>query len=156
MTAIKDVVGTVTDALVSHAQTMGLFETVNRHEFKNAPAGGGLHGNVWFSALAPYPGGSGLNVTAARLAFIFRLYGSMLDEPQDDIDENMIVALDQLLAAYSADFTLDGLVREVDLLGAAGVPLSAQSGYLTIGNKMMRVIDITLPLIINDAWEQQP
>lgn len=153
--SIEEISETLTDALVSHAQTLGLFETVNRHEFKNAPPGGGLHGNVWFSALAPFPGASTLTHTAARLAFTFRLYGSMLDEPQDDIDRNMLQALDKLLAAYSADFTLDGLVRNVDLLGEAGIPLGAQSGYLTIGNKMMRVIDVTIPLIISDAWTQE-
>lgn len=147
-------VDAITDALVSHAQSTGLFETVNKHEFKNAPANGGLHGNVWFQSLQPAAGKSGLAATTVRLEFRFRLYGSMLQEPQDDIDSDMVEALDQLLAAYSADFTLDGLVREVDLLGEAGVPLGAESGYLTIGSSMMRVIDITIPLIINDAWTQ--
>lgn len=152
--SIDGTVETITDALVSHAQTMGLFETVNRHEFKNAPPAGGLNANVWFQALTPFRGGSVLNATAARLEFRFRIYGQMLQEPQDNIDTGMVRALDLLLAAYSADFTLDGLVREVDLLGESGVPLGAQSGYLQIGNQMMRVIDITIPLIISDAWSQ--
>lgn len=154
MSVIGDLVESATDAMVSHAQTMGLFESVNRHEFKNAPAAGGLHGNVWFTRVGPVPRRSGLASTAARLEFLFRIYGSMLAEPQDDIDTGMVKALDRLLAAYSGDFTLDGLVAEVDLLGAYGTALSGQSGYLTLGQQKMRVIDITVPLIINDAWEQ--
>jgi regulator of RNase E activity RraA len=64
--------------------------------------------------------------------------------------------VDTLMEAYTGDFTLDGLVREVDLLGQHGVPLSCLAGYLTIDKKMMRVVDINVPLIVSDAWSQIP
>jgi hypothetical protein len=83
-----------------------------------------------------------------------RLYTSMLAEPQDYIDPNLVKALDALMNAYSGDFTLDGLIRNVDLLGQTGTPLQAEAGYINIDGKMMRVVTITLPMIINDAWEQ--
>jgi hypothetical protein len=45
-------------------------------------------------------------------------------------------------------------VRNVDLLGAYGAGLSALAGYLNVDNKMFRVVDLTLPLIVNNVWEQ--
>ncbi len=44
-----------------------------------------------------------------------RLYTPMVQEPEDAIDPNLMTALDALMAAYSADFTLGEIVREVDL-----------------------------------------
>lgn len=141
------------DALVSHAATTGLFDRVNTHEPKSAP-GNGLTAAVWFQTLEPAP--SGLASTSVRLTMILRIYSSMLAEPQDYIDPELVAAVDTLLAAYSADFTLDGMIRNVDLLGAGGTPLRAQAGYLTIDRTMQRVVDITIPLVINDAWTQVP
>lgn len=141
------------DALVSHAMTTGLFDRVNTHEPKSAP-GNGLTAAVWFQTIEPAPGG--LASTSVRLTMLLRIYSSMLAEPQDYIDPQIVDAVDQLMNAYTGDFTLDGMIRNVDLLGAGGTPLRAQAGYLTIDSKMMRIVDITLPLVINDAWEQQP
>jgi hypothetical protein len=42
----------------------------------------------------------------------------------------------------------------VDLLGAHGIPLSARAGYDEQDSKMFRVMDINLPLVINDVWQQ--
>lgn len=144
-----------TDALVSHAMSTGHFERVNEHEPKSAP-GNGLTAAIWFQRLTPASRGSGLASTTLRLEMTVRIYLSMLMEPQDRIDPLAVAAMDDLLNAYSSDFTLDGMIRNVDLLGQFGTPLGAEAGYLDIDKKMMRVITITVPLIINDAWEQQP
>jgi hypothetical protein len=144
---------TILDAVESHALASGYFQTVNGHEPKSAP-GTGLTAAVWVEQIGPARGGSGLNSTSARLALYVRLYTPMLQEPADAIDPNLMTALDALMAAYSGDFTLDGLVREVDLLGIHGDPLSARAGYLTTSGAEYRVMTITLPLIVSDLWEQ--
>lgn len=146
---------TLLDRTVSHALALGHFERVNQHEPKNAP-GLGLSCAVWVDDIGPARGQSGLNATTARVVLNVRLYTSMLTEPMDDIDPNLMVALDALMGAYSGDFTLGGAVRNVDLLGATGTPLSARAGYLNQGGKLYRVMTITLPLIVNDLWEQTP
>ncbi|KKL71856.1 hypothetical protein LCGC14_2090690, partial [marine sediment metagenome] len=42
----------------------------------------------------------------------------------------------------------------VDLLGMAGEPLRARAGYITQDKTLYRVMDITLPLLIANAWVQ--
>ena len=143
------------DALVSHALTLGRFDQVNRHEPKSAP-GYNLTGAVWFISIRPFRAESGLASTTVRLEMMFRIYTSMLREPADELDPELVAASDALINAYSQDFTLDGMINSVDLLGRAGDPLGAQSGYLPIDNKLMRIVDITIPMIINDIWDQVP
>jgi hypothetical protein len=143
----------ITDALVSHALASGWFERVNGHEPKNQP-GNGLSAAVWAARVGPVLS-SGLASTSAVVTFNIRLYTPMIQEPQDAIDPTMLNALSALLAAYGGDFTLGGLVREVDLLGANGAALSAEAGYLTQDQRQFRVFTITAPLIVNDAWDQE-
>jgi hypothetical protein len=143
----------ITAALESHALTLGLFERVNAHEPANPP-GQGLTCAIFFATLDPARGTSGLNATSGRLAFTARIFSSLAQEPQDAIDPNILTATSALMGAYSGDFELGGLIRNVDLLGQTGVPLSAKSGYVEVSGAKFRVVDILLPLIINDVWEQ--
>lgn len=155
-----DATGILT-AVQDHALASGLFETVNLHEAKNAP-GNGLRAEIWVQSISPVPAGSGLKATTARIELTLRIRSNMLQEPQDAIDPAIISAVDVLMTAYSGDFTLGGKVRNVDLLGATpaigsgGGPLQAQAGYLNQDGKLFRVMDITLPLVVNDVWEQIP
>lgn len=143
------------DAVASHVLAAGWFENVNRHEPKSSP-GTGLTAAVWVQHLVPLPAQSGLVATSGRTLLQVRLYSNMLASPEDQIDPDLIKACDELMTAYSADFTLDGLVNSVDLLGRHGVPLSAQSGYLNIGPGWFRILDIDVPLILDDLWSQTP
>lgn len=145
----------ILDAVISHAKATGRFERALTHEPKSAP-GNGLSVAVWVQNLRPIPGGSGLASTSARLQLSVRLYTNMLADPQDKIDTRLLDAADALMAAYTGDFELGGLIRNVDLLGEHGDPLSADAGYLEQDRKLYRVMVITLPLIINDLWSQAP
>jgi hypothetical protein len=143
----------ILDSVVSHAMTLGLFERVNQHEPKNAP-GNGLTCAVWVQYLGPVRGGSGLAVTSGRLELQVRLFSHMMQEPQDAIDPALLDACAQLMGAYSGDFDLGGSVRAVDLLGQAGAPLEARAGYIEQDRKLFRVLDITVPILVNDVWGQ--
>jgi len=145
----------IIDAVVSHAAASGRLERVNGHEPKNAP-GNGVTAAVWVQRLAPVALASGLAATSALLVANVRLYAPLLQEPLDAIDPNLVGAVDALMAAYSGDFTLGGLVRNIDLLGSHGTPLSAEAGYLEQDRKMFRVMTLAVPLVINDAWTQEP
>lgn len=145
-------ISTILNNVISHAMASGMFERVNQHEPKNAP-GNGLTCAVWVDRIAPTQS-SGLSSTSAVVTFRIRLYSNMLQEPQDSIDPNIVLAVDSLMTAYSGDFDLGGSVRNVDLLGLAGLPLQAQAGYLNQDSKLFRVMDITLPVIVNDVWDQ--
>jgi len=142
----------IVNAVISHAMASGYFDKVNGHEPKNAP-GNGLTAGVWFETMRPVLS-SGLDSASALLVLNVRLYTSMLQEPQDAIDPDMLRAVSALFTAYAGDFTLGGLVREVDLFGAEGAPLQAKAGYINQDNRLYRVITITLPVIVNDAWDE--
>lgn len=141
------------DAIMDHALASGYFVKVNGHEPKSAP-GAGLTAAVWNQTGAPALGASSLDETTMRLEFRVRLYSGMTMEPQDAIDPALMRAAGALIEAYSGDLTLGGEVRDVDLLGQHGVPLSWQAGYLSQGNTVFRIIDIVIPLIINDVFAQ--
>jgi len=143
----------ILDAVGSHAAASGRFEGVYGHEPKNAP-GKGLTAAAWVDHIRP--AGSGLKSTSALIVLNVRLYSSMIQEPQDAIDPELTDALSDLITAYSGDFTLGGLLRNVDLLGMSGIPLSARAAYMEQDHKVFRIYDITVPCIVNDAFEQAP
>jgi hypothetical protein len=145
-------VAALTSAVESHLMTLGQFDHVAFHEPKNAP-GNNLTAAVFLGPGGPAVG-SGLAATDARVSFTIRIYNNMLQEPQDGIDRNILKALDAVINAYQGDFQLGANVKAVDLLGMAGDPLSWQPGYITQDSTLYRVVDITLPLLIANAWTQ--
>jgi hypothetical protein len=139
--------------VTSHALKLGLFERVNQHEPANKP-GNGLSLSIWTDVIRPLPQASTLNATSGLVSFHCRIQSNMLQKPEDDIDPRILTAVTTLIGEYSANFTLDGTVRNVDLLGQSGTALSAQAGYLNQGGTLFRVMVVTLPVIISDLWSQ--
>jgi hypothetical protein len=153
MTALN-VIG-LRDTLLSHALSLGLFAGVSGHEPKAAPLNG-LYGALWVNSIMPARGHSGLASTTLRIEYSFRIGTNMVTEPQDDLDPQVMVAAAMLMLAYSGDFSLGGLAEEIDLLGAWGEPLGAQAGYLNQDGKLFRVMVITIPIIVDDVFDQVP
>ena len=153
MTFDAAAVRTLVAKVESVAMKTGQFRTVNFHEPKSAPASG-LRLAIWAQSIEPLGAASGLNATSGYVVLDARIYGNMLQKPEDEIDPRVMTAATVLLAAYSADFTLGGTVRNVDLTGMYGVKLGAQAGYVTIDSKMFRVMTVTVPCVINDLWSQ--
>lgn len=143
----------ILDAVVSDVQRSGYFEKVNQHEPKKGPRTG-LTAAVWLQAMDPIALASGLAATSARIIFTLRMYQSFMQEPQDLIDPTMARAASNLMRRYHDDFDFDGAIRNVDLLGMYGIALTALSGYLEVDGKVYRIIDITIPCIVNDVWPQ--
>ncbi len=144
-------INAIMDSMVSHALSLGVFERVNQHEPKSAP---GMSCAIWCNGLGPAPGQSGLAATTGLLTFMVRIYMSALQQPYDMIDPDMLATTSKLIGAYTGDFTFSGRVRDIDLHGMTGQPMSGVAGYLSQDNKLYRVMTITVPLIVNDVWEQ--
>lgn len=140
-------------AVESHASTLGVFERVNTSEPKSPP-GKGLSCAIWVAAVTPVAAASGLDSVSTLVLMMLRILKPMLQQPYGQIDPDLLTATDVVMAAYSGSFTLDGHVRNVDLLGAHGMPMAGRSGYVTIDKQMFRIMDISLPLIINDLWNE--
>lgn len=146
----------VFDALLSVPMASGFFDLVNGHEPKSAPPGVGLHAALWLDSIEPNPERSGGATVSLVATFMLRLYSNMLAEPQDSIDPNLMVAAVGLMAAYCGDFELGGAAAAIDLLGMKGPGLTGQAGYLTLDKTLQRVFDISIPVMIDDAFAETP
>ncbi|HEX5996143.1 MAG TPA: hypothetical protein VFY84_13465, partial [Jiangellales bacterium] len=115
-------------ALMSHAQTLGVFEKVNGHESNNAPTTGITCDFLWVRT-TPLARASGLASTTVVVTYMARIYRPTAQN-SDDVDPQVMHAADELCRAYVGDFELGGEARNVDLFGEAGIPLSVSSGWL--------------------------
>lgn len=140
-------------AVCSHASTSGYFDLVQAHEPKSMP-GTGLTYAVFLAGMGTARGASGLASTSARIELNGRIYKPFMTEPEDLIDPALAEACDALFTAYSEDFDLGGHARNVDVFGAHGNPLQVRAGYQKVDQNTYRVFDITIPIIVNDAWNQ--
>lgn len=144
----------IIDRLASHAMATGEFDRVNQHEPKSKPARG-LTAAIWVDRIEPARSRSGLAKTDVRVVCNVRVYTNMLSEPQDMIDPSVTNATDLLMEAYTGDFQLGDESRYIDCLGMTqGHPLFCQSGYINIDNMVFRVLTITVPVIVSNAWNQ--
>lgn len=150
----QEAVNNLIDGVASIAMRTKLFRSVNTHEPKASP-GSGLRLAIWAQTIEPIAAASGLASTSGYVVLNARVYGNMLAKPEDEIDPRLMTAAVTLIGAFSADFTLGGLVRNIDLLGAYGQTLSGQAGYITIAGAMYRIFTIVVPCVINDMWDQE-
>lgn len=146
--------GAILAALRSEAQRLGKFDKVRGHESKNAP-GRDLSLDQWVRSCRPAPAASGLAASSAVLVVDLRIYRTMLAKPEDQIDPDVCAAADAIIGGVAANFTLDGLIRNVDIHNAHGGGfLGWVMGYLTIGQNSYRAAVVTVPMIVSDAWPQ--
>lgn len=152
-----DAVTALYDALVSHALSLGVFDSVDDHEPANPP-GSGVTAAVLLGPISPARAGSGLTSTSARLEFSIRIYLPRQATPRSNNDRTLLAATAAVIAGLSEDFELtnvpDDLVRQTDLLGAYGDPCAAEPGWITEGGSPYRIQEITVPLILNDVFPQ--
>lgn len=141
--------------VVSHAKRLGVFQHVLTHEPKGAPPSG-LTCCIWLKSLETVGEVSGLASTSVRLELSLRLYENFKAQPEDEIDKRLLDATSKLMDAYNGDFQLGDEAMEIDIFGAYGDKLASQGGYIELGGSMYRVVEITLPIIIPDVYQQVP
>lgn len=144
------------DALISHAMSLGHLASVNETDIGSMPGNSDLIGVLYWRRMRPIPARSGLNTTSVLIEFNMRLIRATNTDPMGEIDPQMMDATDALMNAYSTDFTLGGVVAEIDLLGEYGQALESDSGFLKMTEELtFRIVDITIPCVINDVWTQE-
>ena len=136
------------DKVVSLPMTLGIFAQVNQHEPKSAPRNAPFLA-IYVESMAALPQASGLNSVSGVITFTLRPYLNMLQEPQDDIDRQLLVATCALWGAYAGAFTLGGTARNVDLFR-----MSARAGYIDQDTKKYRVMETSLPVVISDMFTE--
>jgi len=142
------------EALSSVLLGLGCFDFVNQAEPKSAGQLNGIGAAIWVQSMRPAAQRSGLTATSVRFECSIRIYQDMLYEPQDMLDPQLTNATWLVMQALSAGLTLNGAVEYLDLLGSDGEPLAGEAGYITIDRKIFRVMTITVPMIIEDAFPQ--
>ena len=141
-------------ALESVALETGEFRRVNFHEPKAAP-GTGLSLAMWVDSLEPLGAASGADATSGYLVVNARVYGNMIQKPEDEIDPRLTKAMVALISKYTSGFTLNSHLRAIDLLGMYGMKLGFRTGYLTLDSHLYRIMDLSIPCIINDLFTME-
>ncbi|HEV7651337.1 MAG TPA: hypothetical protein VGP26_24570 [Actinophytocola sp.] len=142
----------ITAGFESLIAALGHFETTNGGGDPESVVGNGLHCRHWPQVIEPVAEASGLGAVSVRLELKVRIYGAVQSLPRDEIDEDLLDAVDAICNAFAGGFTIDGQVRNVDIYGAHGLKMRGDAGYLDVQEGTCRVLTITLPMIINDVW----
>lgn len=137
-------------AVKSHAESLAIFTTVATHTPMNAPPAG-LSAWIVLGPVQPVTS-SGLAAVSIQVTLQIYVASSLQQKPLGSVDPAVLGAVSLLMAAYAGDFNLGGLVREVSIFGG----LKADPGYLDFEGKPLRLVEITLPMIVNDAWTEVP
>jgi hypothetical protein len=149
MPGLREAYGKLID-LVSGAYAWG---AIIQHEPLSAPDAPGVICCIFpADPVAPLAESSGLAAADARMPVMVRLMRNALAEPQDQRETDLIDAYDALMTAMLGAFTVNGTVRAIDVLGESGEALAGQWGYISLDKPIFRIIDITVPLMINNAW----
>ncbi len=79
-----------------------------------------------------------------------RLYGDWLDEPREGSELLLADAASDLMASVAGNYTLGSTIRNVSI-GEYGQTIGAEAGQIIITDKWYKIIDITIPCIVDDS-----
>lgn len=80
-----------------------------------------------------------------------RIYKPAFEDPTEDIELELSNTLSQLLSDILGDADLGATVRHVDAGGIYGTTLAAQWGHLDQNGRIYRVVDVSLPLVVDGS-----
>lgn len=142
----------ILDNIASHALATGHFDAVLGYVSKQSSTNG-ITAALYVEDIRAIRT-SGLDNTSIRLEIEMQIYSSTYQAPYDGIDVNLTLAADAMFTALIGDFSLGGEARNIDVFGAWGQPLRVRSGFMNLDGKEFRVFQITIPVLVDDAWAQ--
>jgi len=80
-----------------------------------------------------------------------RFYTPFLEDPTGKIETDLASAASKLLEDLSGDLDLGATITNVDIAGSVGEPLNGIWGHVTLGDTVYRVVDIDIPLLVDDT-----
>lgn len=140
------------NAVASKMQASGYFAAVMIGEPKSPPTGGGPHNIVaaiWMTRAGVV--GTTLTKTIESHVLTVRLYTDMLAEPQEDIEFGLAAVTSDFMSDLCGEYDLGATIRNIDIAGEYGTALSAEWGHVDVSGKMCRIVDVTLPLTVDDS-----
>ena len=96
--------------------------------------------------LGPYSNpATTLNGSIELRSVIVRIYLNALEEPREEIEFKMDEAASELHSDLLGDFELGGDVRNIE-----PTLMTVTFGYQSIGGVMFRIVDILIPMTVDD------
>ena len=89
--------------------------------------------------------------TAELHVVTVRVFYKIFTTPEEKIENALALMVSQTLSDIAADADLGGTVREVDFGGMHGSPLRVDWGHVEVSGTKYRIVDILLPLSIDDS-----
>jgi hypothetical protein len=121
-------------------------------EYKSAPdiPAAQLTAAVWMSStnvvgLALDGGTIEVHVVMARL------YGQAFGDEPEDVEITTGQAVQKIVSDLVGDADLGSEIRNVDVGGIHGTSVGAAWGHAEIDGAMYRIVDLTIPLIVDDS-----
>ena len=85
-----------------------------------------------------------------------RIARNTLNVPTEDIENNMADVVSRFLSKLLADSDLGTTVLSLDVAGMAGSPISTEWGFLELKTLWFRIVDIHLPILVDDSATSTP
>lgn len=152
---------TVLDLIKTHVSSLGVFDQVITAE-PSSMMEGGLVCSIVFSRLIPDEESSGMNITSAVADFKLKIYRNAANRPQYNIDRLAMDAAEKVFREFHEDLTLKaadpnspGEVMSLAVFRSRGRRFQAESKPLRLAQGETKMIEIDVPFIIDDIWEQE-
>lgn len=146
-------VGQLISRVRSMALRTGLFDSCEGHE-PPSPPGLGVRGAIWVEDIDTAP--SGLDVVSLRVDLVLRVsldLAKQTSEALDRVDPRITAAALAVGEALAEDYTLGGLIREIDFHGTSeGDHLRMIAGWFEVAEKKYRAVQVRIPCLIDDVW----
>ncbi len=143
------------EKIESYLRADGKIPTTTIGEPKNIAPGVQIVGAVYMNRVTVTKVMVGGDTEELHVVTI-RLYRDMLAEPVKTLEVDMATAVQRIVSDLAGEFDLGATIRNVDVAGINGTPISTDWGYVDIGGKMYRNADITLPLIVDASATAAP
>lgn len=134
-------------AIRSKAKALGVFAATIGHDPENAPPSG-ITCSIALGPVKPVTS-SGLDAVSGQVTLMVHVWNFAQKRPLDEVDPDVLAAACSLMGAFAGGFTLGETVRNVELFS-----MSADPGYVNFESKEFRTMSITLPILINDMFEE--
>jgi len=140
----------------SHLRSSGYASSVVVGEPKSAmEAGPRVTAAVWTVSATIVALTAG-NETIELHVLNVRLYADAFTESPETLELAIVNAQSQVAAKLLADANLNSSVRSIDAGGQYGVQFEGQYGYAEVSGKMYRIVDLTLPFIVDASATVTP
>ena len=110
-----------------------------------------MTGHIWMVSVAVV--GTTLSHAIELHTLTLRGYMPMLSGDAFEDEMALDAAMTELKRDMAGDFDLGGTVRNIDVAGQYSGGLETESGYIELSGTQFKIVDMTIPVIVDDIAE---